>query len=179
MPLGVAILTFFGVEFLVALTIQNLETGFFPAIIIAAVSYWVAADTEQKLHTSLDRPAIETYDLPVTRAYAVIKKVLKTFRYGERGWRMPHDEKNSYSITAISEWKDYSMKDYKIVAPEGYLFRQVILQIALRRNSQTKLTELGMKWTIESPIGRGECNELQTYTTNAIRKALKEIESKE
>ena len=177
MPLGVAILTFFGVELLVALTIQNLEVGFFPAVIIAGISYWMIAQREQTTHESLDSPAIETYDLPVTQAYAIVKKTLKNFSYGDREWKIPYDEKSSYSLTAISKWKDYSFKDNKIVVPEGYLSRKVILQVALRRNSKTKLTELGMKWTIESAMGRGECNELQAYTTEAIREALKEVES--
>ena len=179
MPLGIAILTFFGFEFLVALTIKNLEIGFFPAIITAGFCHWVSAEKEQRLHAFLDNPAIVTFDIPITRAYASIKRVLKTFNFGERSWRLLHDERNNYSITAICQWKDYSMKDHKILVPDGYLFRQVILQVALRRNGETKLTEVGMRWTIESPMGRGECNELQAYTTVAVKKALRHLEIKE
>ncbi len=179
MPLGIAILTFFGFEFLVALTIQNLETGFFPAIVSAGIVYWLAANKEQKIHELLDSPSIETYDLPVGQAYAVIKKTLRTFSHKERDWKIIHDEKSNYSITAKSQWRDHSMKDHKIVAPDGYLTRQMILQIALRRNSQTRLAELGMKWTMVSPLGRAECDEFQAYTTAAIRSALKDLASGE
>ena len=179
MPLGIAILTFFGFEFLIALTIQNLEIGFFPAIITACFCYWISSKKEQNLHAFLDNPAITTFDIPVTRAYAIIKRVLKTFNFGEHSWRLQHDERNNYSITAICQWKDYSMKDHKLLVLDGYLFRQVVLQIALRRNGETKLTELGMRWTIESPMGRGECNALQAYTTIAVKKALRDVETKE
>ena len=74
MPFGVAILTFFGVELLVALTIQNLEVGFFPAVVIAGISYWMTAQREGTRHELLDSPAIETYDLPVGRLTQLSKR---------------------------------------------------------------------------------------------------------
>jgi hypothetical protein len=172
MALGIAILSFFGFEFLVALTIQNLETGFLPAIIVAGIVYCLVANQEQKIHRMLDNPAIESYDLPIGQAYAITKRVLKTFHYGKRRWRIEHLEKSTYSLAAVSEWQDYSWKENKILVPDGYLERKVILQIAFRRSYQTRLTELGMRWNVDSPLGRGECNELQSYTTGAIRKAL-------
>ncbi len=173
MPLGLAILTFFAAEFLVALTIQNLETGFFPSVFAGVLAYWFTASREQKIKLLLDHPALESYDMPIKDAYATVKKVLKTFHYGKRRWRLEHLEKSTYSMAAVSEWQDHSWKDHKILVPDGCLERKIILQLAFRRNCETKLTELGMKWHIDSPLGRAECNDVQAYTTDAIRTALK------
>jgi hypothetical protein len=177
MPLGWAILSFFGIWFLTLITIGNLETGFFPAIAGAIAVYLFAARKEATLSDQADNPPNQSFRLPMPHAYAIIKDVLKHFRYGKRRWTID-DKRDSYEINAISEWEDRSWKEHRILVPDGSLLRQVKLQIALRRNSQTELTELAMNWTIESPLNRNECNKLQGFTTQAILRALREAETK-
>jgi len=175
MPLGLAILALFAVEFLAITT--SLQVGLIPAIIISIVVYFIAQDREKILHAKLDNPPIENYDLPLPQAYATIKMTLKTFRDLDRKWNIVHDEKHNYSIMAISEWRDNSWRDHRNLVPDGSLFRQIILQVVLQRNNNTVLTEISMNWKIHSPLTRMDCNELQQQTTEAIRFALKDIES--
>src|ERR1700677_5313348 len=108
MPLGLAILSFFGIEFLALIAIRSLEVGFVPAIIGAIAVYFFAAKREATQNERTDNPPIEQFKLPAPNAYAIIKRVLRNFRYGERAWQITDDLRDTYEITYISKWKDRS-----------------------------------------------------------------------
>lgn len=177
MPLGWAILSFFGIWLMTPIITGNGEAGFFPGIAVAIAVYFLAARTEATLNNQADNPPNQMFKLPLQHVYAIVKDVLKDFRYGKRRWTV-NDKRYSYEIKALCEWEDHSWKAYPILAPEGFLLRQVALQIALSRNSKTELTELAMNWTIHSPISRNECNKLRDFTSHAILSALREAEAK-
>lgn len=177
MPFGYALITFFAIEFWF-FSIDHAIPGFIVSLVAACLVYFPLQEYVDKQNFEKDRPLTLTYQIPVPKAYAVIKKILRTFVIGERNWTLMDADKHGYNITAMCRWHDRSWRDFPLLAPDGMLFRQIILYIAIAKNSQTGLTDVQLHWSIDSPISRQECDALQYYTAQAIINGLEYAKTK-
>lgn len=144
--------------------------GFIPALIAGVIGFRYAYKAEQIENEKTDHPPAHSYNLPMPMMFAQLKKILKIFRYGERRWNVVHAERSTYSLTAISEWKE----DNEDGDP---YFQQVFLDISLVRNQEKDLTDLVINWSISATGSRLHCELLQAYTTFTIATSLREAEA--
>jgi len=76
--------------------------------IMAAVAVFIVSYCRQMLiNFNRDKPEICSYKMQAPQAYALIKKVLETFRFGERKWQVADPDPIALSIRAISGWREY------------------------------------------------------------------------
>lgn len=148
------------------------------SLFAAAAAFIASSRRIARINFDRDKPQMCIYRMPAPQAYSLIKEILRTFRWGKRKWFIQNANDNTLSIRAISEWDDYSFKEYKFLAPEGSLSRQVILEISSTVGSKPELANVELSWNIHSPLIRSECNGLQDFTKEAIKQVLEDSQSK-
>ena len=144
------------------------------SLIAGALIFIASRKRLEQIGFERDKTEIYTYNMPAPQAFSLIKKVLRTFRWGERKWQIADADETALTIRAVSEWKDYAFKDYKWLAPDGGLFRQVMLNVKVQQDLGTGLANIEMAWIVNSALTRGECDRLQDHTKVAIRQVLED-----
>jgi hypothetical protein len=175
MPLGIAILTFFALEGFLLSYPGTLFGDILFGLIGSGAAYLVINFLENEANMKRDNPCNLLYELPTPQAFSLILSTLKIFRAGERRWVISEINRNHYSITAFSEWHDQSWRKYNRFLFDAPLFRQIKLQLFMRRKTY-RLTELAMIWSVRSPLTRSECNAVQSCTSKIIQGVLRRAE---
>jgi hypothetical protein len=156
----------------------NFGDGFMLSIIAAGAVFVMSYRQRALMELDRDKPELLTYRMPIHQAYSLTKEVLRTFRWGRRRWQITNANDTALSINAVSEWDDHSFKGNKLVAPEGTLFRQIILDVHVMPGSTPELANVELSWQVTSPVTRSECNSLQDYTKGAIKQVLEDNQGK-
>ena len=174
-PLDAVLLSFFGTEGVFVFLGGDPIAGFIPACMVASWAFCVAEKHERKLNEERDNPPIQSYDLPAPQAFSVVKKILQTFRHEERRWNLPYIDRSAYSLTAISEWRNKKESDPD---SERSGFKQVTLELTIRRDQLDSRAALQLRWSIFSYGDRTECEVLRSLTAFSLMIALREAEAK-
>ncbi len=175
MPLGIAILTFLGIESILLSYPGTLAGDLLLGLIGSGAAYLSIYVFEKGSNVEKDNPSNAVYELPPAQVFSLILSTLKSFRVGQRRWVISEIDRNHYSITAFSEWHDHSLRKYNRYLFDEPLFRQIKLQLFMRRQAYC-FTELAMLWSVQSPLTRSECNAVQDSTAQAIKAVLERAE---
>lgn len=176
MPLGIAILTFLGIEGILLSYPGTLSADLLLGLICAGAIYLSTNFLEIEANRKKDNPSNAVYGLPAPQVFSILLSTLKTFRAGERRWTISEIDRNHYSLTAFSEWHDNSWRKYNRFLFEEPLFRQIKLRLCMRRKGYCQ-SELAILWSVQSPLSRSECNAVQACTSQAIHDVLKRAEA--
>lgn len=174
-PLNAVLLSFIGAEGIFMLLGGDPIAGFIPACLIGVWAFGIANKHERKVTEEKDNPPAQTYELPAPQAFSVAKKVFQTFRHEDRRWNLPYTERSTYSFTAISEWRN---KKESNPDSERSGFKQVILELVIRREQSSSRVEVQLHWSVVSHGDRLECEVLRSLTTFSLMVALREAEAK-
>lgn len=174
-PLNAVLISFIGAESIFMLLGGDPIAGFVPACLIASWAFVIANKHERKHNGERDNPPAQTYDLPAPQAFSVAKKILQTFRHEERRWHLPYVDRSTYSLTAISEWRNKTESDPD---SERSGFKQVTLELVIRRQPLSSRVTVQLHWSVVSYGDRLECEVLRSLTTFSLMVALKEAEAK-
>lgn len=174
-PFDAVFLSFVGTEGIFVWLGGDPVASLIPACLAATWACSVACKHKRKLQDETDNPPVRTYDLPAPQAFSVVKKILQTFRYEQRRWNLPYVDRSTYSLIAISEWRDRTESD-----PDSDRagLKQITLQLDIRRDQPTSRTQVQLRWSIVSYGDRTECEALQSLTSFSLMIALREAEAK-
>jgi len=155
-PIGLAILTFFLTEGFYLVTRNNLEAGFLPSVILAgllwlAATIWVARWADER-----NNPQQRTYKVPMPRAFAMVKSVLRRSYNGTARWRIHDDDPKAGCLHASINWFDEIDRDMRWLAHNGRLERMITLDCYLTAN-EDGTTTVQLCWTVDSPISAMQC----------------------
>src|SRR6185369_8204780 len=124
-PLAAAILTFFLVEGIFLQTIYNLEAGFLPAVGLGAVAAIAVQTVLARGALRRDNPEPCEYLVPRTKAFAIVKRIIRTYSYSFSRWRINFDDKLTGEIQASIHFIDDSWQDQRWLVPSGRLDRVI------------------------------------------------------
>lgn len=180
MPRFIAILTFIAIEWIFLVTMNNLEIGFLPAVGGAFIA-WAGTGYLCKLNDQKkDCPPALSFNMPPPKAYAVVKKAIKRFPPDDGArFKIQDDDRTDLTINAICEWKEKSEGKVSLDASsDGFTHFQLVLDVSVKKNQVTNLTDVLFNWGVISPATRGRANMLQASMTRAIKDALTSAETK-
>jgi hypothetical protein len=171
-PIFAAVIVFFLVHGIFGALVPGSSIAL--SLVAACFIYFVSSKKVTQLNLQRDSAQTLSYHLPAPQAFSLVKKVVRTFRWGERKWQITDADETALTIRAVSEWKDYAFKDYKLLAPDGGLFRQVVLNVRVRQEFESGFANIEMAWMVNSPLVRSECDKLQNHTKSAIQQVLED-----
>ena len=156
MPTGLAILASFLTEGFYLVTQNNLEAGFLPAVILAGLVWLAATIRAARWADDRNNPEPRTYKVPMPRAFAMVKSVLRRSYSGTARWRILDDNPKAGSLHASINWFDEADRDVRWLAHNGRLERMITLDCYLTAN-EDGTTTVQLAWTVDSPISALQC----------------------
>ena len=175
MPTGLAILAFFLTEGFYLVTQNNLEAGFLPALILAALAWLTATMCAARWADEKNHPKPRTYRVSMPRAFALVKSVLRRSYYGTARWRIHDDDPKAGCLHASINWSDDVDRDLRWLAPNGRLERMITLDCYLTAN-EDGTTTVQLNWTVDSPISAMQCYAAITQVSDCIDDELTNAE---
>jgi hypothetical protein len=138
------------------------------AAVTAVAGYWIWSVKDNKAR---DYPPLCYFRMPPPRLYATVKKVIMGYRVGEYHFQLVECDPTTLTIRAACEWRDRTYRTMPAIAPQGYVFSQVILDVAvgLDRSGDSYLQ---LTWLVLDGPFRAKGNLLQAALTRTIFDAL-------
>ena len=137
---------------------------------IAAAAYvwsWSIQD-----HKRRDDPPKTFFRMPPPRLYATVKKVITGFRLLEYHFQLVECDPTTLTLRAACEWRDRTFRTMPAVAPQGYVFGQVILDVEVGLDRDPGNSYLKLTWQVLDGPFRAKGNLLQAALTRTIFEAL-------
>ena len=145
---------------------KDANGAFIPAFIVGIGVFAFCKYQEDKGNKMRDKPGSFVTQLRMEQAFGVVKQVLTESHMGERFWSIRSVEPESWRIVATINWQEY------IGEQVGQAVRQVTVTATLSPSGDSA-TAVDLDWQVNSPLNRGQVNELIDGTTAAIKHELK------
>jgi len=128
------------------------------------------------LQGRLDNPPPVYVDSPPPRVYAAIKKAIAGFYLGEYHFRIVTADPNELSIRAVMEYRERLRPELQHFSPKGYRFHQVILDVVVELDKETRKSKVRFVWTVHALLFRGKVWLVKPALESVISQALRKVE---
>lgn len=128
-----------------------------------------------KANSRADRPEPIVVSAPPPRVYAVLKRALSGFYAGEHHFRIVTADPTNLTIRAVMEWRERIDKDFLPLYPQGFKLNQIMLDVAVFTDRQSKQTKVEIRWTIYSLFLRGRVALVQKLTMRMLEQEIAEL----
>jgi hypothetical protein len=128
------------------------------------------------LQGRLDNPPPVYVDSPPPRVYAAIKKAIAGFYLGEYHFRIVTTDPNELSIRAVMEYRERLRPELQHFSPKGYRFHQVILDVVVGLDKETRKSKVRFVWTVHALLFRGKVWLVKPALESVISQALRKVE---
>jgi len=128
------------------------------------------------LQSKLDNPPPVYVEAPPPRVYAAIKKAIAGFYLGEYHFRIVTADPNELSLRAVMEYRERLRPELQHFNPKGYRFHQVLLDIAVELDKETRKSKVRFVWTVHALLFRGKVWLVKPALESVIAQALKKVE---
>ncbi len=166
-----AFISFILTEAIYLNTIYNLEAGFFPALIVAIISFICTSIWLANIDTRRDFPEPTYWRLPAPQAIAIVKRVLKTYCNGRSRWFINYEDRQAGEIQASISFIDDSYNDMRWLVPSGRIDKSIHAHFSFVPQPDSA-TEVILTWIVDSPISRFDCNCIIAEVTHSIHENL-------
>lgn len=176
MPMIMSTMAFFASLILGAL-LGSLEVGFLLGILCGIAAWHITGKHCEAAVHPLDNPPALSFDLAPTEVYSTIKQVLTSYHFRDRRWALSPANREELKLHAYCQWVDSSHRDdpfpiTMVFDENGRILRQILLDVHVVYNDDSQLTDVHLRWQIQSPLYRGDCHIIQRQTTCLIASTL-------
>jgi hypothetical protein len=124
------------------------------------------------MHRIEDNPQHVYFTEPPPKVYAAIKRVLAGLHMGEHHYRIVMADPTKLTLRAVMEWRDRESKDLLFLNPQGYKLNQILLDVIVSLDRETKQTKVQFVWTIYALFFRGRVRLIQRVTNQVLQSEL-------
>lgn len=124
------------------------------------------------MHRVEDNPQPVYFNEPPPKIYAAIKKVLSGFYMGEHHYRIVNADPTNLTLRAVMEWRERESRDLLFLNPQGYKLNQILLDVFVSLDRETKQTKVQFVWTIYALFFRGRVRLIQRVTNQVLQSEL-------
>ncbi len=124
------------------------------------------------MHRVEDNPQPVFFNEPPPKIYAAIKKALSGFHMGEHHYRIVNADPTKLTLRAVMEWRERESRDLLFLNPQGYKLNQILLDVFVSLDRETKQTKVQFVWTIYALFFRGRVRLIQRVTNQVLQSEL-------
>lgn len=129
------------------------------------------------LQHSADNPKPVYVDAPPPKVYAAIRRGLAGFHMGEQHFRIVVADPTTLTLRAVSEWRERVDKDLVFIHPQGYTFHQVILDVSVALDKETRKTRVSLRWSMHGILPSGRAGFVQDAATRVLEDVLASLQT--
>ncbi|MBS1993478.1 MAG: hypothetical protein JSS83_23345 [Cyanobacteria bacterium SZAS LIN-3] len=156
----------------IELTFFLFKVFVFVVVAVVGLVFLIRKQHDRKL----DSPERMYFRMPAPRLYALVKKVIFRFRLMEYHFQVVEADSTTLSLRTVCEWRDRTFRTMPLLAPEGYVFSQVILDVQVGSDRE-RGSFLELSWIVLDGPLRAKGNLIQATLTRSIHEALADVQS--